>query len=419
MSIAILNNMFRDYTPFQAMKDDVKRSDFLLSNISKMNMVSKFREGKFQIPMVTAQHSNVRNGKLTAIADITKGEHAKPYVEEADLAKFWGSITFTESEIRDFGSTKDAYINLMPDKVNELMENFKELIAIRYLLDGSICSVVAGGTPASGIVKVTRVERLNMKQRLDFYDGVTVVVGYVRAIDMNAETIEVYDAEVGGSAIDLSAAGVMTDETDVKLYIHDDANKAKSTLKSMLLPASEGGDAELHHVNKLAAGPIWQSQYFDMSGFSFSASNALENFFSQIVSPIKQKGKIKEPNIALPYAAFNALMLKAQSSKRYASSEIEVHVGFDKITMTGAGGRVHLMGVYDLVGEGFVLDWDKLMFVAPEFFTTGREKGQESWTHVRPDDGEDHVYVLDILFKGTLAIKGKASGFAVLDNITV
>lgn len=421
MSLAVLDNMLKEFNPFQAMSDDLTRADFLMSNISKMNQYSQFRDGKFNIPMVTATQSNVRSGKLTPIDEITKGEHGKAYIEGADLTKLWGSITFTEEEIRTYGDAERAFIELFPDKVNELMENMKELVSIRFLLDGSISKVVDGGTdddPAAGVVKVTRVERLKKGQRLDFYDADEdeLVVGYIHAIDINKELITVKDKALDdntAAAVDFSTE--FTDFTNVKLYIYDDANATKATLKSMLLPAANGGDAELHHLNKLEAGPIWQAQHIDCSSLNFSSATILTDFFKKVVQPIKQKGKVQVPGIALPYAAFNALVLKAQESKRFMSSDVEAKIGYDKVTMTGAGGKVELYGVYDLLEEGFAIDWKNLLLVAPEMFTTKREKGHQQWFMERTENG--YVYVLDVLFQGTLGIK-KASGFAVLSGIS-
>lgn len=411
MSIEILNNMLREYAPFDAIKDSVKRSDFLFQNMSKMNFYSEFRDGKFQIPMVTAQHSNVMSGGLTPINEITKGEHAKPYITGSDLASFSGSIHFTEEEIRTYGGSKQAFIKLFPDKVNDLTENMKEMIAIRYLLDGSLSKCVADVDAANGKIKVTRVERLHKKQRLDYSDGTTVLDGYIREIDINKETIVVYDAEVGGAPLDLTAGGAMT-PTDIKVYIYNDAQKNKMTLKKMLDPAT----TEFYHVNKLEAGPILQAQELDLSSLSWNSATLLEDFFRLVQQPLKRKGKVLVPSVALPYGNFNSLVLKAQNSKRFTASDTEVKIGYDKVTLTGAGGKIEVMGVFDLEeGDcGFAIDWDNLIFVSPEWFTTGREKGHETW-HKERVSGEngDYVYVLDIKFKAAIAAK-KLSGFGYI-----
>ena len=408
--------MLKEFNPFDAMKDELTKSDFLLRNINKANMYSKFRDGKFNIPMVTAQQSNVRSGKLVKAGNGTKGEHGKAYIEGADLTTLNGMIEFTEDEIRTYGNTKTAFINLFPSKVEELMENMKELVSIRFLLDGSISGAASdqtGATPANGELRVNRVERLHKNQRLDFSDGTVTIVGIISEIDINTEVIKVVK-DSDGSPIDFTDAEEYADASEVKIYIYDDANKAKSTLKSMLLPEANGGTAELHHLNKKEAGPIWQAQYIDCSGISFSGASRLEDFFKTVVEPIKTKGKVQVPAFAIPYAAFNSLVLKAQDSKRYATGDVEAGIGYEKIKMTGAGGSIELYGVFDLKDEGFAIDWKNLLFVAPEMFTTRREKGANSWYHERTEDG--HTYILDIKFQGTLAIK-KASGFAILDKI--
>lgn len=410
MSIEVLNNMLKEYNPFQAMKDETKRSDFLMKNMSKMNFYSKFRDGKFNIPMVTAQHSNVRSGKLTPISEITKGEHAKPYITGDDLTTLWGSISFTESEIRTYGDAKRAFITLFPSKVNELMENFKELVAIRFLLDGSICKITADSDAANGVVKVSRVERLHKKQRLSWSDGSVVVDAYIRTIDMNKDEVTLYDAETGGAPVDMTVAtNSFSALTDVKAYIYDDANHGKMTLKRMLDPAV----TSFYNVNKINAGPILQAQEIDLSGLNWSSSTLLEDFFKAVQEPIKRKGKVKVPNIALPYGKFNSLVLKAQNSKRFTASETEVSIGYSKVSLVGAGGEMVVYGVFDLEEDdcGFAIDWENLIFVAPEMFTTGREKGHEKFYMERGED--DYVYVLDIKFQGAIAAK-KLSGFGLL-----
>ncbi|MCT4641595.1 MAG: hypothetical protein N4A33_04805 [Bacteriovoracaceae bacterium] len=410
MSLEVLNNMLKEYNPFNAMTDDVRRHDFLLKNIKKTNVLSDFRDGKCNIPMVTAQQSNVRSGKLVAAGNGTKGEHGKAYVEGNDLTVLNGMIEFTEEEIRTYGSTKRAFIKLFPDKVSELMENMKELVSVRFLLDGSISSALAdqtGATAVNGELKVSRVQMLHKNQRLDFSDGVTTIVGVIKKIDINSEIIVVED-EVAAAPMDFATG--FTAATDVKIYIYDDANKTKITLKSML----DSATASLYHLNKADAGPIWQAQNIDCSGISFSSASRVEQFFKTVVEPIKRKGKVMVPEIALPWAAFNALALKANEDKRYTASDVEMVVGYDKITIKSAGGAVTLYGVYDLEDEGFVIDWKNLCFISPEMFTTNREKGANQWYHSRTEDG--HSYILDIKFQGAIAPK-KLSGFALLTNI--
>lgn len=398
----VFNELLKKYQPWQAMEDYVKRSDFFLKNVQ---VKKDFIEDIMAIPFITAGHTNVRAGKLTPTNEVTRGDGAVGELKDEELMELWGTIKVTSKDIRKHKSAEKSFKAMFPQKISGLMETMKEQVSVQFLQDGSICSIVSGGTPASGVVKVNRPERLSVRQRLDFKGDTTTIAGFIRQIDMEQDLITVYDAEEGGSVVDLSGIGA-----NAGVYVYDHANNDYDTLKSMLLPASQGGSANLHGIPKLSS-PILQAHYEDCSGFS--ASTILDDVY-KVFRKVKQKGKVKKASIVVPYFVFNDLVLKAQNNKRYSASDVEAGYGFDKVTVHGAGGAMEIFGVFDLTDTGYIMDWDHLYLCTQEMFTTNRDLGDEPWHAERTEDGM--VYLLDICFRGGLAIR-KASGFGILDKL--
>lgn len=410
-TLQVYNNLLKVAQPWQAMEDKVKRSDFFLK---KVQVKKDFVEDKMIIPFITAGHSNVRAGKLTPVAEITRGEGAQGELLDSQLLELWGSISVHEKDIRKHKSAEASFKAMFPQKLNGLMETMKEQVSIMFLQDGSLASCTAYGTVSNGTdgrVIVNRPERFQPRQRVDFAEGATIVTGYIQKIDMEANELYVFDAETGGAAVDLSVVGAgFSAITAVKVYVYDHDQVSHDSLRDMLLPLSKGGAANLHGVEKLSS-PILQAHYADAS--AWTASTILNNVFD-FVRGVKQKGKVMKSSIVVPYKVFNDIVLKAQESKRYSTDETEAGIGYDKITIRGAGGSMEVYGVFDLTDTGYIIDWENLYLCSPEMFTTNRELGAEPWERVRTEDG--HIYILDVCFRGALAIR-KASGFGIIDNL--
>lgn len=408
-TLQVYNNLLKVHQPWQAMEDKVKRSDFFLK---KVQIKKDFVEDKMIIPFITAGHSNVRAGKLTPVAEITRGEGAQGELLDSQLLELWGSISVFEKDIRKHKSAEASFKAMFPQKLNGLMETMKEQVSIMFLQDGSLASVVAYATDGTdGVVEVNRPERFQPRQRLDLSDGVTTVSGYIRQVDMEANTLLIFDAEEGGALVDLSVVGAgFTAAADIKIYVYDHGQVSHDSLRDMLLPLSKGGAANLHGVEKLSS-PILQAHYADAA--TWTATTILKNVFD-FTRAVKQKGKVMKTSIVVPYKVFNDIVLKAQESKRYSTDETEAGIGYDKITIRGAGGSMEVYGVFDLTDTGYIMDWENIYLCSPEMFSTNRELGAEPWERVRSEDG--HIYILDVCFRGALAIR-KASGFGIIDNL--
>ena len=408
-TLQVFNDLLKKHQPWQAMEDKVKKSDFFLK---KVKVKKDFVEDEMAIPFITSGHSNVRAGKLTPVAEITRGDGEQGVLKDEELLELWGTIKVNEKDIRKHKSAEASFKALFPQKINGLMETMKEQVSVMFLQDGSLASVTAYTTDGTdGKIVVDRPERFQPRQRLDFAEGATNVSGYIRTIDMELNELTVFDAEEGGAVVDLSIAGAgFTVATAIKVYVYDHGQVSYDSLKDMLLPASQGGKATLHGVNKLTS-PILQAHYADAT--AWTASTILKNVFD-FVRGVKQKGKVMKSSIVVPYAVFNDLVLKAQEAKRYSTDEVEAGYGYDKITIRGAGGSMEVYGVFDLMDTGYIMDWENLYLCSSEMFSSNRELGAEPWERVRTEDG--HIYILDICFRGGLAIR-KASGFGVIDNL--
>ena len=412
-TLQVYNTLLKKFQPWQAMEDEVKRSDFFLK---KVKVKKDFVHDEMAIPFIMSAHSNVRAGKLTPVAEITRGNGEQGVLKDSELLELWGSIAVNEKDIRKHKSAEASFKAMFPSKIQGLMETMKEQVSVMFLQDGTIASGISYVTDGTdGLIKVNRPERFCTRQRLDITDGVTTINAYIQQIDMEADTLAFYDAEEGGAVKDISIAGAgFTAAADIKFQPYDMAStNSFDTLKDMLLPASKGGKATLHSVTKLDS-PILQAHYIDAVAESWSASTILKDVFD-FSRKVKQKGKVKKTSIAVPYYVFNDLVLDAQNQKRYTSDDVEAGFGYDKVTIRGAGGSMEVYGVYDLTDTGYIIDWEHLYLCSPEMFTSNRELGAEPWERQRTEDG--HIYILDVLFRGGLAIR-KASGFGIIDKLT-
>lgn len=413
-TLQVYNNLLKKAQPWQAMEDMVKRSDFFLK---KVKIKKDFNEDELAIPFIMSQHSNVRAGKLTPVAEITRGNGEQGVLKDSELLELWGTVKIHEKDIRKHKSAEKSFKAMFPSKLNGLMETMKEQVSVMFLQDGSIAKVKSYETDGTdGIVEVDRPERFQPRQRLDITDGTSTINAYIRQINMETNKITFFTAEEGGAAADLSAVtnGFVGAPASLSIRPYDMASTNNfDTLKDMLLPASQGGKATLHGVTKLDS-PILQAHYVDATAEGWSAATILKNVFDFSRS-VKQKGKVKKSSIVVPYYVFNDLVLDAQEQKRYSAEDVEAGFGYDKVTIRGAGGSMEVYGVYDLTDTGYIIDWDHLYLCSPEMFSTNRELGAEPWERVRTEDG--HVYILDVCFRGGLAIR-KASGFGVIDKLT-
>lgn len=408
-TLQVFNNLLKKHQPWQAMEDKVKKSDFFLK---KVKIKKDFVGDEMAIPFITAGHSNVRAGKLTPVSEITRGAGEQGVLLDSELLELWGTIKIHEKDVRKHRSAEASFKAMFPQKINGLMETMKEQVSVMFLQDGSLANVTAYVTDGTdGKIVVNRPERFQPRQRLDFSDGVTTVVGYIRQVDMEANSLLIFDAEEGGALIDMSIAGAgFTAAADIKVYVYDHGQVSHDSLKDMLLPLSKGGKATLHGVEKLSS-PILQAHYADAA--SWTATTILKNVFD-FTREVKQKGKVMKSSIVVPYKVFNDLVLKAQESKRYSTDEVEAGFGYDKVTIRGAGGSMEVYGIFDLTDTGYIIDWENLYLCSPEMFSSNRELGAEPFERVRTEDG--HIYILDICFRGGLAIR-KASGFGIIDNL--
>ncbi|WP_417353611.1 hypothetical protein [Flavobacterium alkalisoli] len=415
-TLKIFNNLHREHAPMKAMEDAIKKTDYFLNKIEQEPIV----DGQdYIVPFELARHTNVKVGGLTAVDKITRGKTEKGKVVDADYFEAWGTISFEERDIRAYKTAKKAFMTLFPDKVEGLKETMRNRISVSLLEDGSITRVTAvtgtGVDLATGKVKVSRPERLEIGDRLELKDASGANAGlevYVKEIDMDSDIVTFASDMALTTAVDLSSANAgLTESVAVgdMICLDDYSSSSHETLGSML----DSANATIHGLAK-SKSPILQAQNFDFSAIDKAK---LIPALYKIFKVCKQRGKITDGEILLPLGVFFAIgeAIEADKGRRFSAEDASSGYGFESFKLKGKDGSMRVTGIVDLDQVGYVIDWSKLCLATNEFFTTNRELGNEPWDKIRTEEG--YKYILDIVFRGALVCK-RPSAFAYIKGLT-
>lgn len=416
--------MLNEFLPNSLLKEEAIKRIYLFQKVEKDD---SWKGGNLVVPFKGAQASSVAFGGLTASTDVSKSKFVRGGVSY--YKEVWGTMLFEHKDLleHDGKVNEDSFLKILPDEIDDFMDYVKQVVSVQLLRGPHFAKFTADGT-AGGVVAVDRIDYFTLDQKVMLEDGNTANTAYyVIAIDINANAITV-SATRGGAAANVSAYTVAQ---DAKVY-HDGVDStganAFSSLKAMLLPASNAGISgaglsSLYGVSKLAY-PYLQSVFLDGAAGGFfgvaglTTSNVLDCIFDAYVR-YRQIGKGDAREVLMSYKWFGAILKKLENTKGpynivQGSRKVSVY-GWDEIEITGVKGTLKMTAINEMEDDFMIgMDWRALKFYSNGMFRKRTAPDGKQYFEVRNTTG--YQYLLDISLFGELVLERPSYCF-IIGNI--
>jgi transcriptional/translational regulatory protein YebC/TACO1 len=413
------DNMLKEYLPYQLLREEMTKRDYFLS---KVEMDQKWKGGELRVPFKGGNASSFAYGELTAEADIVEDRYVKGTL--SDYKEIWGSMVFNDHDLSRHGDMETSFIKILPDTIEEFVQNMKELVSVNLLNGAHIvtCDVagtdafdvangdLAGTSLAIGKVIVDRPARLSIGQYLEFgtldVAGAALKAGYVKSIDMQNKLIEVVvDKALAGAGVDFTSDPVGAERplaAGDKAFVRGalTANRAFTDLRSQLLSAANGGSATLFGVTKLAYP---HTQAFNYDGSGISSANILEKIFDAY-NETRTIGKGMPTEVIMSFKHLGNVMKQLETAREYTVSDSSANVyGWTEISVVGVRGQLKLVGVQEMDDDIMhILDWKSLKMHTNELFERRTSPEGRSFYEIRSTTG--YKYIVDTRMYGDLIV---------------
>jgi hypothetical protein len=394
-------DMLNEYLPNDLLKEELIKRDWFLQNVEKDQ---SWKGGQIVVPFLGAQATSVKFGGLTPESDVSEFDYVRGTI--SGYKEVWGTLKFNHTDlIQHDGKVKEStFLKILPDQIDMFMNYMKQVVSINLLNGENFATVLAGGDAVNGIIKIDRIDRVNLGQKVVLDDNNSSSASYyVTAITVDTQLITL-SATRGGAAADVSAYAVAN---GAKLY-HDGSEAASTnvftSLKSALLSAANGGSATLHGQTKTAFPYL---QAVNISGADITASNILEKLFTAFNrARILAKGG-KMDKCLVSYTHLAAIMKALESQKgafKVTPTATKASMyGWTEIDVLGVSGSFTIVGIQEM-------DEDCIMFLSMNAFTF-RSNGMfrkrtapdgKQYYEIRGTSG--YSYLLDICLFGELEV---------------
>lgn len=412
-TLRTFSDMLNEYTPNSIFKDELIARDFYLSNMEKDN---NWKGGDIIVPFRGNAASSIKFGGLTAEADIAEYDYVRGKI--TGYKEIWGSLVFNETDImqHDGRVNEQSFLRMLPDQIEDFMMQMKMLVSINLLSGPHFSTVTSIADAATGKLDVTKIDRYEIGQKVQFSDGVTTITSYVKSIDINASEV-VFAATRGGAAQNLAVAGVTTSH---KVY-HDGilvANVPSNgfiTVRQALLPLSQGGADTLHGQTKLAYPAL---QAINIDGSSITAVNLLDKLFDAWTTA-KIKAKSANPDKAvMSYKHMGTVMKLIENGgvagihRVVAKTPKISKYGWTEVEIVGVKGAFTIVGIQEMDDDViYFLDMSAMTFRTNGFFQKKKSPEGLEYYRIRGTDG--YKLVCDICLFGEQEFRKPASCLAV------
>lgn len=393
------SNMLNEYAPVKLLFEDLKKRDWLLSNVEQDE---SWLGGNLIIPFLGAVASSVSFGSLTASADI--GEEITVRGQLSAYAEAHFSMKFNETDLIQHGKfSEQNFLKIIPDAIERHSKYGKGVIS-QSLLTGAYVAKATGNGTAGGLITVAQPDRFAIGQKVQVDDDdSSPVTGYVKTIDMNVATNNLFivTARGGAVAVDLSAYTVAQNAT---IYQDNQQANGFTSLKSQLLSLANGGATNHLGVAKTAY-PFLQA--INVSGADITASNILSKIFSALVR-VAQLGGGNPSKAVMSYKNYGSCLMVLESQKGAfniipGSKKVQTY-GWMEITVGGAMGALDLVAIQEMDdSEIYFLDMSSICF-----YTNGgmrRRKGPDGQEYHPERNTSGFVYIVDHSIYGDLVVK--------------
>jgi hypothetical protein len=393
-------DMLNQYLPNKLLKEEMIKRDYILTNIEKDD---KWKGGKLIVPFKAAGASSIKMGGLTAANDVSEDLYVRGSID--DYKEMWGTMLFNHRDIMDHSGriVEDSFLKILPDTIDDFMSFMKMTASVQMGTGPHFSTLVAGGTPASGIAKVSNIDRFCLNQKVGLKDNNSAIAYYyVTAIDVNADLVTL-SATRGGAGADITAytvaqaAKFYTDGADATYF---------NSIRDVLLSAANGGGANVHGQSKIAY-PFLQAVNVD--GSSITATNILDKLLDAYTE-VRRKAKGRADRFLMSYKHFGSV-LKAIENKANGAGNWNVSVddkkaslyGWDEIVINTVKGKLTVVGIQEWDDDVIaLLDMKSMVFRSNGFFQKRKSPEGMEYFEVRNTTG--FQYLLDICLFGELEI---------------
>lgn len=403
------NEMLKEYLPYDLLREEMTKRDYFLS---KVEFDTNWKGGELKVPFKGGNASSVAYGQLTAEADIVEDLYVKGTVSE--YKEVWGSMIFNDHDLARHGDLATSFIKILPDTIDEFVQNMKEIVSINLLNGPHLATLVLGATGenlAGGIVAVDRPARLSIGQFLEVGQvGAKIAEGYIKSINMNASLIELVDDKdvASGAPVSLAAASA-GDKVFVRGAITSGApsgggasvqTRGFTSLRDQLLSAANGGSANLFGIPKLSY-PHLQAYNYDGSGIS--SANILEKIFDAW-NETRTIGKGMPTEVVMSFKHLGNVMKALEVAREYTTTDTKVNVyGWTEIDIVGVRGSLKLVGVQEMDDDIMhILDWKSMKMHTNGLFERRVSPDGNAFYEIRSIGG--YKYIVDTRMYGELVV---------------
>lgn len=405
------SNMVNEYLPNSLLMEELKKRNWLLSNIEHDK---SWKLGNLIVPFVGGVASSVAFGQLTASADIGKEKTVRGVVSTHN--EMWSSMLFEAKDIMvNDKLSEQNFLKILPDQIDRHMDYMNQVLGQNLLSGKAVDKAAANGT-VGGILKVYNPERFQIDQKVIVDDDDSVsVTGYIKTINMNTDELAIVTTRGGVTAVDLSA---YTTAQNAKVYNDLQDTAGFTSIVDAILPASAGGSASLYGVTKT---DYPYTQAIAVNGSAVVAADFLKEIFKAYVL-IRKKGEGKPFKCLMSFRNLGVALQNLETQKGafnvVPNSEKAGQYGWTEIQIGGYAGVVTLVALQEM-------DDDKVIFFDPSSAKLHSNGGLRK--HKTPDGIEFYTvrnttgyqYIIDTCLMGELVVQApKKNGIMYALNLT-
>lgn len=403
------NDMLNDYLAYDLLKNETIKRNFLLNRIETDE---SWRGGPLIVPYQAGNASSFKYGGLTATNDVSENKYVRGQVD--GYKEIWGTMKFHSRDLMEHGGSgggdtvsEQSFLKNLPGTVEQFLDDMKQVVSVNFLNGTHFAKVTSDESGTDGVIAVDHPERFTINQKVIVKDSNSDITGYVREIDMNAKTVTLYDARVGGTALSFASAEAIASATG-KFYVDgaDTSTNAFTSLRAQLLSATNGGDSTQFGQTK-TAHPFLQATNKTGAGISGS-SDILDELFD-FVNQHRMLGRMGANELVMSYKNLGACMAALElTSGPYKHTGTSANVyGWTTISVTGVKGEFKLTGVQEMDDDViYLMDWRSLKLHTNQGFKKHKDPEGKVYYTVRETDG--YVYYVDLCMYGELVVNKPA-----------
>lgn len=413
---ATFQTMLNQYLPVDMLKNELIKRDYLLQRVEHDE---SWRGGALIVPFQSQAASSIEFGQLADQADISNNKFIRGSI--AVQPEAWASLQIFHKDLMQHEGGKipeQTFLKIMPNFVSDMLNRFRMVLSTHlFATSGAIARVTADGTNA-GVLKVSRVDRFELDQKIVLNDDGTAgqKIVYIIGINVNLQSLVVSNSR-GGAAVDVSAYTVAH---QAKVFNPGSLTMGMTSLGSQLLPASAGGPAQIFGVDKLSS-PTTQAIAVD--GSDITPSNILTKIFDAYTlrQTLAKSGEIPEAVMSFKHLG-NILkqieLTKGAFSVIPSSRKVSVF-GWQTIEIGSVNGSVlKLVGIQECPDDIiYMLDWSGITFFSNGLIQRRRAPDGNEYFETRAQSG--YAYIVDHVCMGDLVVTNPSKQLVIYNVIYV